>query len=234
MNKFITYLFVLSLTAVQTFAQYNGNDFAISANASLNTNGKIFLTPNAPNILDQNNFFEIEDIYSYSIEIRYRLYESLILGLSAEYMQAADKGRTLPSKQFIVEDGYKLYPIEISAYYFLPFSTEDFKFYMGGGVGVYTGTRTRNFGNIHFNSVDSEVAYGIQVSVGMDYIIFDFLSARGELRFRDPDFKVTNRYSSDKVIYEDREYMVSQENITSKINVDGITLRLGLTYHFNL
>ena len=63
-------------------------------------------------------------------------------------MQGAEKGRNLNSRQFIVTDGYELYPVELSIYYFLPFSTEDFKFYMGGGMGIYPGKRTREFGNI--------------------------------------------------------------------------------------
>jgi outer membrane protein W len=234
MKILLKYSSILFFCSSIIIAQYNGNDFSISTNFSFNTTAKIFLTPDAQHVLDQRYNFELEDIYSYSIEFRYRMTESLILGLSAEYMQASAKGRNLPSGQFIVRDGYELYPIEFSAYYFLPFSTEDFKFYMGGGLGIYTGTRTREFGDIKFEDVDSEIGYGIQVSVGMDYMIFDNFSAHGELRFRDPDFKITNKYDSETVVYNGDTYSVSQENITSKLNVDGITFRIGAAFHFSI
>ena len=214
------------------FAQYNGNNLSITTNFNFNTTAKIFLTPNADHVLDRTNHFPIEDIYSYSIEIRYRVSEFLILGLSAEYMEASARGRTLTSKQFVVREGFKLYPIEVSAYYFLPFSTEDFKFYMGGGFGIYTGSRTREFGDIKFKDVTNEIGYGIQVSIGMDYMIFNNLSAHGELRFRDPDFKITNKYNSEFVNYDDQTFRVSQDEIVSKINVDGITFGIGLAFHF--
>ncbi len=217
-----------------TIAQYNGSDFAISTNFSYNTTAKIFLTPDAENIFDQNYNFPIENISSYSFEIRYLLNKDIILGLSAEYMSGSDKGRNLTSKQFIITDGFELFPLELSLYYYLPFSTEDFKFYMGGGFGIYFGKRTRDFGDINFLDVNSEIGYGIQVSTGMDYMIFDFLSVRGELRFRDPDFRITNKYSKEIVNYEGRAYRVTNDDITSKINVDGITFRAGAVLHFSL
>jgi opacity protein-like surface antigen len=228
----ILILFYISYTSV--FGQYRGNDFSISTNYSFNTTAKIFLNPDADNIFEQNYNFGIENFYSYSAEIRYRLSEDIILGLSAEYMEASGKGRNLSSDQYIVTDGFEIIPVELSIYYFLPFSTEDFKFYMGGGLGMYTGRRTREFGDIKFVDIDNETGFGIQVSTGMDYMIFDFLSVRGELRFRDPEFRVTNKYSSDSVNYEGRFYRVSTDNITSKVNMDGITFRAGAVFHFSV
>lgn len=232
MNILKTYSLFLLLFVSTAFSQYDGKKFAISTSFSFNTTAKIFLSPDAPNVFDQNIFFGLEDIHSYSAELRYRLSEPIILGISFEYMKASAKGRNLVSRLFVVRDGYELYPIEFSAYYFLPFSTEDFKFFMGGGFGIYFGKRTREFGDIKFEDVDSDIGYGIQVNVGMDYLIFDNLSARGEIRFRDPDFKVVNKYNSDRVNYQGSFYSVTQENISSKINVDGITFRIGAAFHF--
>ena len=235
MSKYYKYIFqvVLFLNEL-TFSQYRDNDFSIATNFSFNTTAKIFLTPDAESILDQNYNFGIENFYSYSTELRYRASEDLIFGLSIEYMNGSGKGRNLTSNQFIVTDGFEIYPIEFSIYYFLPFSTEDFKFYMGGGVGIYTGKRTRSFGDISFEDVDNETGFGIQVSTGLDYLVFDFLSVRGELRFRDPDFRVTNKYDNDIVNYEGRQYRVPTGNISSKVNMDGITFRAGAVYHFSV
>jgi len=233
MKRLYKYLFTILILSNISVAQYNGHDLSLSTNFSFNTTAKIFLNPNASNVLDQNVYFEIDGIYSYSAELRYRVNEAIILGLSGEYMQGEEKGRNLNSDRFIVTDGYELYPVELSIYYFLPFSTENFKFYMGGGFGVYTGKRTRKFGNIEFEDVDSKVGYGIQVSVGMDYLIFGNFSTRGEIRFRDPDLVITNKYSDRMVVYEGDTFTVTQENITSKLNVDGITFRIGAVYHFS-
>lgn len=228
----IIYIFLSITLSNILFAQFNGNNFSITTNLNFNTTAKIFLTPDAEHVLDRTFNFPIEDIYSYSIEIRYRISEFLILGLSAEYMEASARGRTLTSSPFVVREGFILFPIEFSAYYFLPFSTEDFKFYMGAGIGIYTGSRTREFGDIKFIDVSNEIGYGIQVSVGMDYMIFNNLSIHGELRFRDPDFRITNKYNSEIVTYNDQTFGVSQDEIASKLNVDGITFGLGLAFHF--
>jgi opacity protein-like surface antigen len=224
----------ITLLQQMVIAQYNNNDFSVSTNFNFNTTANIFLTPDADDILDQNNSFQIEDIYSYSIEIRYRVNEALIFGLSAEYMEASASGRNVVPRQFVVKDGFKMYPFEFSLYYFLPFSTENFKFYLGGGLGIYAGKRTREFGNVKFVDVNSEIGYGIQVSTGMDYMIFDNLSVRGELRFRDPDFRITNKYNSTRGIYEGIQIALPDENITSKLNMDGITFRIGAVFHFSL
>ena len=214
------------------FAQYNGNNFSITTNLYFNTTAKIFLTPDAEHVLDRTYHFPIEDIYSYSIELRYRISEFLILGLSAEYMEATARGRTLTSSQFVVREGFKVYPVEVSAYYCLPFSTEDFKFYMGAGFGIYTGSRTREFGDIKFKDVSNEFGYGLQVSTGMDYMILNNLSIHGELRFRDPDFMISNKYNSEFVTYNNETFSVAKDEIASKLNVDGITFGIGLALHF--
>jgi opacity protein-like surface antigen len=232
LNTKILLIFILFSSAI--IAQYNGSDFSVSTNFSYNTTAKIFLTPNAEYVLDQNKYFEIEGVYSYSFELRYRLNESILFGLSAEYMKGSGKGRNLSSNLFVVKDGFELVPIELSIFYFLPFSTEDFKFFMGGGIGFYSGKRTREFGTAKFVNVKNDLGYGIQVNVGMDYMILKNISVRGELRFRDPDFKITNKYDSEIVVYEGRTYSIQDNNIISKLNLDGITFRIGFAFHLSL
>ncbi len=147
-------------------------------------------------------------------------------------MKGSGKGNNLNSTLLVVKDGFELIPIELSIFYFLPFSTEDFKFFMGGGIGVYTGKRTREFGTAKFIDVNSDLGYGIQVGVGMDYMILNNISVRGELRFRDPDFRITNKYDTNIVVYEGRTFTINQSEIPSKLNLDGITFRLGFAFHW--
>jgi len=232
--KKLLLILILVTTSVTTNAQYNGNDFSISANVNYTTTSKIFLTPNAPEEFLRNKNFPIEDILSYSFELRYRLSEPVILGLSSEYINDEAEGRNLTSPIFLVKDGFEVIPIELSAYYFFPFSTENFKFYMGGGIGFYFGKHLRSFGDVEFDHVKSSNGIGIQMSLGMDYLISDFLSVRSEMRFRDPKFDVTSKYSNETVLYEDRYYKLSTDEINTKINIDGLTFRLGVVFHLKL
>lgn len=233
MNKLLQILFFF-LPFTILLSQYNGDIFSVSLGYNYTTSSKIFLNPEALDILDQNQHTEIGDFQNISFDIRYRLNESIIFGLDLEYLENTSNGQNLSSPIFVVEDGFKIVPIEISIYYFLPFSTENFKFFMGGGLGIYFGERIRNFGDINFLNVNSEIGYGIQASSGMDYMVFSNMSIRGEIRFRDPDFKVTNKYNNQNVNYDGRTYSVNQDDIISRINIDGITFRIGASYQFSL
>lgn len=232
MKNLLKYSVFFILFSRFTFAQYDNNRFALSFGYNYTTSSKIFLNPDAKDIFDQNQYLDVGDFQNYSAELRFRLSDMLILGLSVEYLTNAESGRNLTSPVFLINDGFEIYPLEISLFYLLPFSTESFKFFFGGGLGIYLGNRTRDFGDIKFVKIDSQIGYGIQVSTGMDYLLFDNLSVRGEIRFRDPDFKVTNKYSNKTVNYEGRIYSVSPKSLVSRINVDGITFRIGASFHF--
>jgi len=213
-------------------AQYNGENYSIGFGYNFTTSSKLFLNPDASDILEQNQYNSLGSFTNYSFDIRYRFSENIIFGLDAEYFEHSKKGRYLNSPRFIVADGFIIYPIEFSIYYFIPFSTEDFKFFMGGGFGLYPGKRTRKFGDIKYVDVDSEVGYGIQASTGMDYVLIKNISIRGEIRFRDPDFNVINKYSNKLVIYNGSTYNVNTNDTESRINVDGITFRIGVAFQF--
>ena len=232
MNKLFNFSTIFFLSCSLLLSQYNENTFSVSANLNFTTTSKIFLSPYAETLIERNNNFNIEDIISYSADLRLGLTDFLIIGVSAEFISASELGRNLSSPIFIVEDGYKVYPLEFSLIYVLPFSTNKFKFYMGGGAGFYYGERTRKFGDVTFLNEGNNVSYGIHVNTGMDYMIFNFLSARIEFRFRDPEIKIKNKYSKTIVNYNGIEYQLPLGNIDSKVNIDGITFKAGLVFHF--
>jgi len=194
----------------------------------------MFLYPNATSVVLRESYVPFNDIFSYAGEIRYTATESVILGLRVEYMKETEFGRNLNDPRFIVEDGFELIPLELSAYYYLPFSTDDFKFFMGGGLGVYFGKHLRKFGNATLDKVSQKFAYGIQVQVGLDYLITDFLSTRFEMRFRDPEIEVTSKYSKEIVNYNDLLLQLDATNFDTRINVNGVTFTLGLAINFDL
>src|SRR5690606_1856401 len=138
---------ILLLFACASFssAQFNGKKFAVSVNAVYTTTAKIYLSPNSSDQIIRNSFFPLDDIVNPSVDLKYSLTDQIILGLGTEYMKETKSGKNLTAfsgNQTVavdVEDGFILIPLEFSVYYKLPFSTEKFKFLMGGGAGLYFG-----------------------------------------------------------------------------------------------
>ena len=105
---------------------------------------------------------------------------------------------------------------------------------MGGGIGVYFGDNIKDIGDVHSIEMERKFAYGIQVEVGMDYMIWKNFSARFQMRFRDPEFEIESKYSSDTVNYNGKTYFLSNSPFITKTNIDGITFTLGIAYNFNI
>lgn len=228
---------IIIIFSTNALAQFN-KTFGISVNAVYNTSASIYLSPNSSDIILRNNSFLIENIFNPSIDFRYKLSESIILGFNTEYMTSSSIGPNLTvflgnsTVTINVEDGFSLIPLELSAYYLLPFSTERFKFLMGGGIGYYIGSHVRKFGDVEVSNAERKAAYGFHVNISMDYLIKDFISVRGEMKFRDPQFTVKSKYSKKEVNYNGSIIRLAQDTFDSKINVDGVTFILGLAFYF--
>ena len=237
MNR-ISLSIILLVINFPTFCQYNGNDFSIGAYGFYTSSASVFLNPNASDIVLRNSSFDIEDIFNPGIDIRFRVSEPLILGLSVEYMNITETAPNL--NVFLggsivtinVEDGFQLIPIEFTAYYLLPFSTDGFKFLMGGGLGYYNGDFIRTVGDAEVTSIQENTAIGIHVSVSMDYIPINNIAVRFQMKFRDPQFTVNSHYNQTEVEYEGNIIILPEESFNTKINVDGITFMLGAAFQF--
>jgi hypothetical protein len=131
-----------------------------------------------------------------------------------------------------IEEGFKLIPVELSLHYLLPFSTESFKFLMGGGGGYYFGEHVRKIGDAEVEAVERESAFGIHVSISMEYLIRDNVGLRTEMKFRDPQFNLTNRYTKEQVNFQGATINLPQNNFSTKINVDGVTFTFGAVFNF--
>ncbi|MBN1299612.1 MAG: hypothetical protein JW995_00185 [Melioribacteraceae bacterium] len=236
-SSFVFNVIMLALICTTVnHAQYRGHDLAISVNYSFTASSKLFLFPKSTDIFLRDRHKVLDDIFSPSIDIRYKISNDIVLGFSVEYIEklglntiilAGSSGNELVN----VDEGYSMTPFEFSGYYLLPFSTENFKFNMGAGFGIYTGKHLREINGVELDNIGRNFAYGIHVSIGMDYMIKDYLSVRSEMRFRDPQVEVTSKYSSNNVIYGDRQFVLPGNSFDSKINVDGITFTVGIVYH---
>lgn len=238
MNNKAKYLLLAVLfLLINLNAQYNNDTFGLSLSATYTPTGRLFLNPNSIQKLLREENVELIDIYSGAIELRYRINESLIIGIGTEYIEKTSKEMNVigfPSQLagVEVEEGFRMVPIELSVYYFIPFSTESFKFFMGGGAGVYFGEYIREFADVSLENISREFSWGIHGRIGMDYLITDFFAVRGEMKFRDPDFKMESKYNKNSFEYKGTTRSLPTEPFATKVNIDGMTFVIGAVFHF--
>jgi hypothetical protein len=231
-------ILIVALNSVNSYSQFDEKRFSLGINGIYTTTAKIYLSPNSSNQILRNSFFPIEHIYNYGADLRYRLSDKIVVSLNAEYMKAENPGPNLhafvgtSSVTLNIIDGFILIPVELSLFYLLPFSTQKFKFLMGGGGGMYIGEHLRHFGDAQVSPVSHNLAFGIQVGLSVDYLFLPNLSVRTEMKFRDPQFTATSRYHSREVVYNNSTITLAQDQFESKINVDGISFSAGLAFHF--
>lgn len=235
MKYLIVFILFLSITA---FAQYNENSFGLGLNVVYTTNARIYLNPNSTDPIERNSTFGLADIFNPGINFRYKLVENVLLDLNLEYMQSTATGRnekviTNTGLRYIqVNDGFKLIPIELSVYYLIPFSTEQFKFLMGGGLGYYYGSMIRKFGDAEVSNVNRNSAYGIQVGVDFNYLFRENIAFKFEMKFRDPQFTVRSRYNQRQYNYNGMKVTVTKQEFDSKIDINGVAFVLGTIFYF--
>lgn len=237
-NRFIKIFIFLVLFSASALPQYQNKQFSISAGYLYLTSGELFLNPNSSDIFLRNQSFELKDIFSPVFEIRYKLSDEIVLGLSAEYNKKSQKGNfltVLAGSQIIQlesEDGFIFIPVELSVYHIMPFSTETFKFNMGGGLGFYHAIHSRKFGDTGISNVDTKPVFGIQVGAGMEYLVTENIGVRLQMKFRAPEIKVKSKYNNTTVNYKGNTITILQDTFDSKISVNGAVFMLGISYSF--
>jgi outer membrane protein W len=216
--------------------QYGGKNYSLLLGMDYITSAQIYLNPNSSDIVLRNNSFEITNLISPLIDFRYKVNDDVILGISSEYISKSQKANNLIVREgsqeipLEVEDGVQFIPIELSVYYFLPFSTDQFKFTMGGGTGYYFGKQTRKFGDTQIKNLSSKTSLAILVSVGMEYLFTESLGVRLDMKFRSPEISLTNQYLSNTVDYNGTQIKLLTDRFDSKINLDGISFIFGISY----
>jgi hypothetical protein len=214
--------------------QYNGSFISIGVYGVYTASASIFLNQNASDVVVRNQSFVIEDIKNPGGDIRIRISEPLIIGLNVEIIEITEPSPNLSAfvggsvVRLIVEDGFRLIPVELTAYYLLPFSTERWKFLMGGGIAYYNGEFIRKVGSTSVSNVQKEAEFGIHVSASVDYVPISFAVIRFQMKFRDPQFTVTSKYNQQEIEYQGHTVILPGESFETKINMDGITFVLGL------
>ena len=237
MKKYIVVILAIVIGGI-SFAQSGEKKFSMFVGFDYTTSAQIYLNPNSSDIIIRNRSFELVNLYSPVFDFRYSLNSDLIIGLSSEYISKSENGfnQTIIEGSQIrlaeVNDGDVFIPIELSVHYLMPFSTEQFKFAMGGGFGYYYGSHTRVLGDTEIENIERKNSIGILVSIGMEYLILEQFGVRLDLKFRDPEVKVTSIYQDSSINYNGRTLQVTQDAFDTKINLNGISFMIGTTFHF--
>lgn len=89
------------------------------------------------------------------------------------------------------------------------------KFY-NRGFGFYFGKLIRKFGTDRISKLKQDLAFGIRVSIGMDYLLSDSFSLRGQMRFRNPKFTITSEYQKRIVEYKGKQVALVSKDFCIK------------------
>jgi len=191
---------------------------------------RLFLDPFSGNPSRQNQSVELGSNLSYGIEYLYRLQPGVQLAAAVEY--ASNNTSSKDPFGTGIEDGYELILLEVSGFFTLPFSSDNLRFYLGGGIGGYLGWRNYSVGNMVSRSVHHEPSVGIHVITGLAYYPVSRLSIHVEFRFRDPQVTAYNEFDTGTEIINGRTYYFPTTPLASRINLNGNVYSLGLGFHF--
>lgn len=204
--------------------------FSIILKGNLTTSSLIYVSPDAVDPVAQGNTVDLTGTFGYGAEIRYRIPEtSLALGVSADYIRSRGasslNGTTIPTR-----DGYTAIPVELTGYFIIPLSGEYFGVYMGGGAGMYFGSRTYSLAGVEAASVENTPGFAIHVLGGISYRFLKSFQGIFEMKFRDLQFESVNAFSTRVIRYQDTVINVSTQPFKSRVETDGIIFQIGIAY----
>ncbi len=221
---------------------------SIALTGNLTTSSKLFYDPDSPDEVARAAFFPFSGVWGGGIDLRRAIPAlRLTFGLSIEYIAAANQFTVpvnseplpLPSPPGTtvtvdapVQDGYYVFPVELSAYFTVPISTERFQLYIGGGGGGYFGDRRYKFGTEQSVTTDRSAGYGIQVTTGSEYFPVPEFSVRMEVKFRDVQFRSTHHFLAATTIVDGTTVPLPAAPFPSRVNIDGMNLALHFAYNF--
>ena len=206
--------------------------FAVVLKGNLTTSSLIYVTPDAPDPVEQGNTFNLSGAFGYGAEVRYRIPESNIaLGLGADYLSSSGTG-TLNGTAIPTTDGYTAFTVELTGYFILPLSGERFGVYMGGGGGAYFGNRTYSLAGVEAASVDNTPGFAIHVVGGISYTFLEGVQGLFEMKFRDLQFSSVSAFRVPAIRYQDTMINIGTAPFRSRVETDGIVFQLGIAYSF--
>ncbi|MDE3056797.1 MAG: hypothetical protein KGJ59_02430 [Bacteroidota bacterium] len=210
-----------------------GVHWTVVFKGSYTTSARFLYNVNEPDQFLNSNYFS--SIFGFGGSVRANFSEDFAVGISTEKMKFSEQSLVqyvIGGNEVLapVSEGFVVYPLEVSGYFFLPFSTEYVRVYLGGGVGAYFGERTYSVGTENMAAENSPSGFGIHVLTGLEYRLFPNVMLQGELKFRDPQFDSVNKFQHASAIVNGAVIPLSTSPETTRVNVNGITYTLGVAY----
>ncbi|PLX31625.1 MAG: hypothetical protein C0600_05085 [Ignavibacteria bacterium] len=205
-------------------------DHSITISTGYLEASRIFLYPQSPDPLRRQVSEDLGSTVSFSASYRYRLYAPIAFQVRGEFA-----GNDLEMRDQVgtpISHGYEVWIIEAEATFSLPFSTQRFDMYVGGGAGMYVGSRRYAIAGVEAESSSSQPAFGIHVIVGAEYLLTEQLGLRADVLFRDPQMSVENRFSQSSVVSRGIEYPLQNSPFLSHINLNGNVYAIGISWHY--
>ncbi|HEY6192962.1 MAG TPA: hypothetical protein VI215_11630 [Bacteroidota bacterium] len=229
----IAALCALLLTPAAAFTQEQ--PYSIALFGTFISSSKLFHHPEDPDQIIRSQFLPLDDIFSAGIDLRRNFDQFRVqVGLSAEYI-SKNGTVSIPvtsTTSIPAQDGFTAIPIELSGYFLIPLGDSKLQIYMGGGGGIYLGTRSYRLGGAEAPTVERNTGYGIHVLSGIEYWLRPAVSLRSDLKFRDVQFETVNRFETLTTTYLGRTILLDQAPLQSRVSIDGMTVTLGIVVHF--
>lgn len=203
--------------------------YSVSLSGSFTASSKLFYFPTDPDFFNRQLHLSLENVFGFGIDVRGTIEETgLQIGLGTEYLSKREQF-TLPRSFDKVTDGFIAVPVELTGYFTIPFSSEEIQLYMGGGGGIYFGSRIYEYNNIRAFTIERTPGYGIHVLSGIQYNFHPSMALRGEMKFRDVQFTVTNAFPPH---FNSGTSVQDTSPFKSRISIDGMNLTLGIVAKF--
>ncbi|MDD8016966.1 MAG: outer membrane beta-barrel protein [Bacteroidota bacterium] len=230
-------LFLLILSsAVWCSTWANDMHLSVTLKGTFTTNTGFFYDINRTNFV-----FDEEKVISsnlgYGADVRWNLmWDRFYLGIGVEKIRSVDHSFAYSSfsdnVRIPTDEGFSVLMIELSGYYIVPISSDDIQFYMGGGFGLYDGNRLYSIAGVQASTVNSESSMGIHVLTGVEYKISNYIGVRGEIKFRDPHFDVTDKFDQPYTTFQGVRVPLRQTESVTRINLYGINYMVGMVFQF--
>jgi hypothetical protein len=212
-------------------APLTAGDWSFIGRGVLTTNSLLYPRTNAPSEAERALSIEFSSSIGAGVEIRYTMREQHVaIGISIDEISAASTGKLKVGSllSFPVEEGMRAVPVELTGYFIIPLSGDQFTVYMGGGAGAYFGRRTYRIGGAESASADMKPGFGIHVLTGLSYRFFGHLDASFDLKFRDLQFEAENAFTTPRTTIDGYVYTLPAGPIRSRAQTDGIIIQLGV------
>lgn len=207
---------------------------SLSVFGTFTTSAKLFPSPDDADEFTRGQFLPLNDIFGFGLEFRRDIPAIRVqLGLSIEYLSATELINVPATVISVpVRDGFHAIPIEFTGYFVIPFGGEKIQLFMGAGTGVYLGFRTYDYAGTDAVLISRSVGVGIHVVSGVEYLLSDLLSLRSVIKFRDAQFESTNRFTQPTTVYRGSTIPLSQDLLSSRMNIDGMVATIGIAVRF--